>query len=90
MDWLAKYENDTELYEDAQRRWPSRRSRPGGKWILASFDNESIVVYQAYHNDIAKFACENGRFIGCPVYNEERMTCTIENVIVRTLLFFLS
>ena len=88
MDWLTKYENDTELYTDAQRRWPSIRSRPGGKWILASFDDESIVVYQAYNNDIAQFACENGHFIGCPGYNQQRMTCKIESVIVQTSLLF--
>lgn len=77
MDWLAQYETDTELYVDAQRRWPSRRSRPGGKWILASFDDESVIVYQAYNDDIARYACENGRFAGCPTYNEQRMTCEI-------------
>ncbi|CAF1389617.1 unnamed protein product, partial [Adineta ricciae] len=74
MDWLAHYEANTELYVDAQRRWPSRRSRPGGKWILASFDDESVIVYQAYNDDIAKYACENGRFAGCLTYNEKRMT----------------
>ncbi|CAF3030331.1 unnamed protein product [Rotaria socialis] len=74
MDWLTKYENATEFYMDAQRRWPIRRSRPGGKWILASFDDESIVVYQAYDDEIAQFACENGHFIGCPGYNQQRMT----------------
>jgi hypothetical protein len=90
MDWLTKYENATELYREAQRRWPSSKSRPGGKWILASFDDESIVVYQAYNNDIAQFACENGHFIGCPGYNQQRMTCKTESVIVETSLFFLS
>ncbi|CAF2049097.1 unnamed protein product [Rotaria magnacalcarata] len=74
MEWLTKYENATEFYMDAQRRWPIRRSRPGGKWILASFDDESIVVYQAYNDEIAQFACENGHFIGCPGYNQQRMT----------------
>ncbi|CAF0987469.1 unnamed protein product [Adineta steineri] len=65
---------NTELYIDAQRRWPSRRCRPGGKWILASFDDESVIVHQAYNHDIAKYACENGCFTGCPTYNEQRMT----------------
>jgi hypothetical protein len=90
MDWLTIYENATELYTDAQRRWPSVRNRSGGRWILASFDDESIVVYQAYNNDIAQFSCENGHFIGCPGYNQQRMTCKIESVIVQTSLIFLS
>jgi hypothetical protein len=79
MNWLSQYENNTELYNDAKRRWPTNKEEhPPGKWILASFDEESIVVYQAYNSDIAKFACENNRFIGCPGYNPQRMTCMIE------------
>jgi hypothetical protein len=81
MEWLMRYENATELYTDAQNRWPSIRRRPGGQWILASFDDESILVYQAYNHDIAQFACANGHFIGCPGYNQQRMTCKIESVI---------
>jgi hypothetical protein len=77
MDWLNKYENTTELYNDAKLRWPNNKTHPAGKWILASFDDESIIVYQAYKEDIAKFACENGHFIGCPGYNQQRMTCMI-------------
>ncbi|CAF1084489.1 unnamed protein product [Rotaria sordida] len=73
MDWLNKYENATELYNDAVRHWPNKKY-PHGKWILASFDEESIIVYQAYNQDIAQFACENGRFTGCPDYNQNRMT----------------
>jgi hypothetical protein len=46
MDWLNKYENDTELYNDAILHWPNKKYPPG-KWILASFDEESIIVYQA-------------------------------------------
>ena len=42
---------------------------------MASFDDESIIVYQAYNADIAQYACENGRFIGCPSHNHQRMTC---------------
>ncbi|CAF0726604.1 unnamed protein product [Rotaria sordida] len=75
MDWLSKYENATELYNDAERRWPTNKENPPpGKWILASFDDESIIVYQAYNSEIAKFACENNRFTGCPGYNQQRMT----------------
>lgn len=75
MDWLGKYEDATELYSDAKRRWPIKTDDGRGKWILASFDNESIIVYQAYKAEIAEFACKNNRFAGCPDYNEKRMTC---------------
>ena len=76
MDALAMFENSTELYNDAERRWPTNKDQKPGKWILASFDEESIVVYQAFNPQIAKYACENGRFTGCPGYNATRMTCT--------------
>jgi hypothetical protein len=76
MDWLNEYENATELYDDTIHHWPNKKYPPG-KWILASFDEESIIVYQAYNQDIAQFARENGRFTGCPGYNENRMTCMI-------------
>ena len=75
MDWLSKYENTTELYTDASRRWPKAYERLSGRYILASFDEESIIVYQAYNATIAKFACENNRFIECPGYQQHRMTC---------------
>ena len=35
-----------------------------GKHILAQFDDDSIVVYQAYRDSIARFAVENGFFGG--------------------------
>jgi len=81
MDWLSKYENATELYTDAKTRWPTNKQSPPGKWILASFDEDSIIVYQAYNSEISKFACENSRFTGCPGYNQQRMTCMIEILI---------
>ncbi|CAF0908185.1 unnamed protein product [Adineta steineri] len=73
MDWLNKYESSTELYDDAVEQWPNNQYPPG-KWILGSFDEESIIVYQAYNQDIAQFACENGCFIDCPGYDQDRMT----------------
>jgi hypothetical protein len=75
MDWLNNFENATELYNDAKNRWPGNKQGPPGKWILASFDENSIIVYQAYNPVIAKYACENGHFTGCPGYNLQRMTC---------------
>ncbi|CAF1151450.1 unnamed protein product [Adineta ricciae] len=74
MDWLNTYENATELYTDAVRRWPINREQAPGKWILASYDDESIIVYQAYNENIAKYASENHQFIGCPDYSTTRMT----------------
>lgn len=35
-----------------------------GKYILAQFDDDSIIVYQAYKASIARFAVENGCFGG--------------------------
>ena len=49
----------TEPYLDQVRRWPKR-----GRHILASFDEASIVVYQAYRPSIGRFAVEHRRFGG--------------------------
>jgi hypothetical protein len=40
-------------------RWPS-----SGQHILAQFDDESIVVYQAYRPSIGRYAAEHGYFGG--------------------------
>jgi hypothetical protein len=57
----------TELYELQKRRWPR-----SGKVILAQFDENSVVVYQAYRPDIGDFAAEYGYFGGEFKFN--RMT----------------
>lgn len=49
----------TESYVDQVVRWPS-----DGRHILAHYDPETIVVYQAYRPEIGRFAIENGRFGG--------------------------
>lgn len=49
----------TERYLEQRERWPAR-----GRHIVAHFDDESIVVYQAYRPAIARFAVENQRFGG--------------------------
>lgn len=49
----------TELYLAQLNRW-----HPTGRQILAQFDDESIVVYQAYRPEIGRFAAENGYFGG--------------------------
>jgi hypothetical protein len=42
--------------------------------IVASFDDEHIIVYQAYNSSIAKYACENQQLSGCPDFSLTRMT----------------
>lgn len=49
----------TESYIDQVKVWPRE-----GRHILAQFDEETILVYQAYRPAIARFAVENGRFGG--------------------------
>ncbi len=49
----------TELYLDQVARWPRE-----GRHILAHYDAETIVVYQAYRPSIGRFAIEHGRFGG--------------------------
>lgn len=46
-------------YAEQRLRWPS-----SGKAILAQFDSESIVVYQAYNPSIGHFAAKHGYFGG--------------------------
>ena len=50
---------ETEVYAAQKKRWPS-----SGRHILAAFDDERIVVYQAYRPDIGHFAATNGYFGG--------------------------
>jgi hypothetical protein len=49
----------TELYLEQAKRWPQQ-----GRHILAHFDDQSIIVYQAYHPSIGRFAIERGQFGG--------------------------
>jgi hypothetical protein len=49
----------TESYQAQVARWPEE-----GRHILAQFDAESIVVYQAYGASIGGFAAANGYFGG--------------------------
>jgi hypothetical protein len=52
-------ELQTESYLAQVERWPKT-----GRHILAQFDANSIVVYQAYNPEIGRFAAENGYFGG--------------------------
>jgi hypothetical protein len=48
-----------EPYSEQIKVWP-----PDGRHILAQYDNESIIVYQAYNPAIGRYAVEHGRFGG--------------------------
>jgi hypothetical protein len=50
---------ETDLYTTQANRWPKQ-----GRVILAQFDAESIVVYQAYGPEIGNFAATHGYFGG--------------------------
>src|SRR6185295_3805568 len=49
----------TESYQAQIARWPR-----SGRHILAQFDDDSVVVYQAYRPSIGRFAAEHGYFGG--------------------------
>jgi len=48
---------ELESYLAQQAQWPA-----AGRHILAQFDDESVVVYQAYALDIGLYAAKHGRF----------------------------
>lgn len=50
---------NTESYASQQSIWPD-----SGRVILAQFDDESVVVYQAYRPEIGNFASQHGYFGG--------------------------
>ena len=50
---------ETEIYTRQNSRWPER-----GRVILAQYDAESVIVYQAYRPAIGNFAATNGYFGG--------------------------
>jgi hypothetical protein len=49
----------TASYAEQSETWPS-----SGRHILAHFDDETIIVYQAYSPAIGRFAIEHGYFGG--------------------------
>ena len=49
----------TENYLMQLKRWPAT-----GRHILAQFDAETVVVYQAYRSAIGLFAAQHQRFGG--------------------------
>jgi Domain of unknown function (DUF4291) len=46
-----------ELYLEQAPQWPSE-----GKHILAHYDADTLVVYQAYRPSIGEYAIKNGAF----------------------------
>lgn len=50
---------ETESYAEQVQRWPE-----SGRHILAQYDDETILVYQAYRPAIGRFAAEHGYFGG--------------------------
>jgi len=48
---------ELESYAAQQAHWPA-----SGRHILAQFDDESVVVYQAYALEIGLYAAKHGRF----------------------------
>lgn len=46
-------------YNEQLKQWPDK-----GQHILAQYDDESIIVYQAYRPEIGHFAAKNGYFGG--------------------------
>jgi hypothetical protein len=65
---------DFEPYADQTSQWP-----PAGRHILAQFDDESIIVYQAYRPDIGRYATEHGTFGG--PFSWSRMTWVKPNFL---------
>jgi hypothetical protein len=55
------------LFEPYPEQLPLRPT--SGRHILAQFDAETVVVYQAYNPAIGRFAVEHGRFGGDFSYN---------------------
>jgi hypothetical protein len=57
----------TESYEVQHQRWPQV-----GRVIMAQYDHDSVVVYQAYRPEIGEFAAKHGYFGG--EFKMSRMT----------------
>lgn len=49
----------TEPYAEQVKVWPKE-----GRHILAQFDTETVIVYQAYNPAIGTYAVEHGTFGG--------------------------
>jgi len=70
---LPRFPVELVSYQQQVRSWPS-----AGRHILAHYDRQSIIVYQAYNNSIADAAVKAGNFHADEVlkagYSTSRMT----------------
>lgn len=57
----------TEPYRAQAARWPAE-----GRHVLAQYDADTVVVYQAYAPAIGRFAADHGTFGGA--FSYERMS----------------
>jgi hypothetical protein len=62
-------------YSEQAPSWP-----PSGRHILAHFDEETIVLYQAYRPSIGRWAVEHGR-LGGPDFSYARMSWVKPNFL---------
>jgi len=63
------YELITKPYTEQHPHWPQT-----GRHIMAHYDDESVVVYQAYNKAIGAYAAAEDCFYGAPGFKLERMT----------------
>jgi hypothetical protein len=69
MQWVGlSVKIETQRYVDQVKHWPAE-----GRHILAHFDDESIIVYQAYRPEIARYAVEH-RALGGSHFSYNRMS----------------
>ena len=66
----------TERYLDQKARWPQ-----SGRHILAQFNEESVIVYQAYRPAIGHFAAQHGCFGG--QFSLNRMSWIKPNFVIQ-------
>jgi hypothetical protein len=64
----------TEQYRAQADRWPRQ-----GRHVLAHYDAQSVVVYQAYRPEIGHYAAEHGRFGGA--FSFDRMSWVKPNFL---------
>lgn len=65
-----------ESWRAQDARWPKH-----GRHVLAQFDNEKVVVYQAYNPAIADFAARHHRLAGAPGFGLGRMSWVKPNFL---------
>eukprot|EP01125_Pyxidicula_operculata_P014988 TRINITY_DN5064_c0_g1_i2.p1 TRINITY_DN5064_c0_g1~~TRINITY_DN5064_c0_g1_i2.p1 ORF type:complete len:275 (-),score=17.57 TRINITY_DN5064_c0_g1_i2:614-1411(-) len=56
---MDQFQLRTERYEIQKEIWPQ-----SGRHVLAQYNDQGILVYQAYNNEIADYALENQKFGG--------------------------